>query len=135
MHSRYLLRECHQAGASTAQAIPEGRLCPPAQSIQRINSMPYLKLIFFFQPFGLLLTSLRCPERCLFHHAKPFISLSQHVHGYWDFCHLCSECRAPVSLGGASADHKVASTTYEPKKFANKTAWAALLVNSECCIR
>ena len=74
----------------------------PAQSIQHINSIPYLKLIF-----GSLCCCWEvCPEYCLFHHTKPFISLSQHVLGYWDFCHLCSDRFICVSLDGLLAKKK-----------------------------
>lgn len=77
--------------------------------------MPYLKLIFFFFSFGLLLSSLQCPESCLFHHVKPFITLSQHVLGYWNFCHLCSKCCIPVILSEVFANLKVTLSMYNQR--------------------
>lgn len=97
------------ASNSTLQPIAETGLCccPPAQSIQNINSMPYLELIFFL-PLWCCQEVCQCPESCLFHHVKPFITLSQHVLGHWDFCHLYSKCSIPVCLDGLFANSKVA---------------------------
>lgn len=91
----------------TLQRFPKADWsCPSAQSIQHINSMPYLKWIFF--PFQLLLRNLQRPDTCLFHHVKSFITLSQHILAYWGFCHLCSKCWIPVSLNGLLPNLKVA---------------------------
>lgn len=74
--------------------------------------------------------SLQCPEPCLFHHIKPFITLPRHVLDYWHFCHLCSKCCIPVSLSGVFADLEVALKMYKSEKFLNKNG--TLFFQSVC---
>lgn len=62
---------------------------------------------------------MHCPESCLSHHVKPFITLSQHVLGYWDFRHLSFKCCKPVSLNGLFANLEVALKMYKSWIFLN----------------